>query len=312
MKRFTFCLLSLFILSLFLLCSPALATQEIADGAVPSQNTENLLSYYNYETGEESIIRIEEKNLNDIDPSNIYRDGNSLCVVEPAHLDKDEVGLNSRFLGKVRNANVYPYSLITLVRYDFDYYDSDGARIQYTTWSSGAMVYNNLVFTCAHAVYDDNGAYANTTRIYPMYNSENDPPINSGFLVTSRYVPYAYNSGSTLNFNYDWCVLKTSTTFTSSWFGYGYSNGITNKDVSSAGYPIDYSHTKCMYSTFGMMSSNSNYRFSSTLDCYGGQSGSAVYDSNLIIWGDMQSALNGYGYGCLVTSFVYNTIESMK
>jgi len=130
------------------------------------------------------------------------------------------------------------------------------------------------------------------------------------YSTTFWYVPSQYTS--TLNSNYDWAILRSSNGASNSWFGYSYStSSISNKSVSSAGYPGIYAHY--MMSTSGTMSSTGTYRFDSTLTCWKGQSGSPVYDSNYIVWAEMQSyGSNHDGKGCLITSGIYSMIEALK
>lgn len=239
-----------------------------------------------------------------------YSNGNSE-VIQPAHIDTiAEPSIDSRAtLSKVSNVNVLPYSMIVMCRNGFDLDNND--EIELWTLSTGAMVYNDLIYTCAHGMYYFN--YGKTAEIVEIRLKHHSHALSSSFYTLSGWhIPTQYTSNQ--DSKYDWSVLVASSSISTQWFGYGYSNNdITNKAVWSAGYPDDDAHHYYMYKTFGTMSSESDYRFSSNLYILGGQSGSPVYDSSYVIWGEAQSAGEGHnGYGCLVTKHVYNVIESLK
>ena len=199
-----------------------------------------------------------------------------------------------------------------LIRFHITHVTANGNE-DFWSFLSGAMVYNDLVLTCSHGLYNNAGltpVFADGIYVYPGYSAATFQANATHYYVSGRYTPYQYYSGGTLDFDYDWSVLTTETAFSSSCFGYGYANGITNKSVTSMGYP-DMGNF-FMWETSGVMNSTSAARFSSTLSCMGGQSGAPVFDSNNIIWGIM-TAYDGYyhGHGCLVTSTIYSVIMSL-
>lgn len=210
-------------------------------------------------------------------------------------------------LSHVSNANISPYYNVVMCRNGFDI-DNNGV-IETWTITSGAFVYNDLVFTCAHGIYwYAQSKTANVVQVYKALNSSSLP--NTYYSLSGWHIPTQFTSSA--DSDYDWAVLVTSST-TSTWFGYGYASNISNKSVNSAGYVDQPSYYYLMQESPGTMSSTSSYRFSSTMYTIGGRSGSAAFDSNGIVWGELQSHISGYyGYGCLVTSQVYSVLEALK
>ena len=219
--------------------------------------------------------------------------------------------VSSRGLSSVSDVTVTPYKNIVCLLSGYDTDSEEDPSGSVDTWygGTGFYVYSNLFLTAGHNVYNmDLLLYASTILIYRYQNASS---LGSTYYATTFwYVPAQFTVN--LNPDYDWAIIRSTSAASTSWFGYSYtSSSITNKSVASAGYPGIYSYY--MKSTSGTMSSTSAYQFSSTLSCYEGQSGSPVYDSNYIVWGELQSRDSNYnGLGCRITSSIYSMIEALK
>ncbi|MEA4824600.1 MAG: hypothetical protein VB111_10875 [Clostridiaceae bacterium] len=155
--------------------------------------------------------------------------------------------------------------------------------------------------------------YSKTAQELRLNVRQDSTWLNSTYYYPSSWViPQQYINSKSSDF--DWCVIKTQSPIgnTTGWFGYGYTTVIYNKSIITSGYPDQAGMRYKQYMCTGIMNSSSSYRFYTDCDVEGGQSGSPAYDYDGIIWGVIQSASPSLNYGCLVTSTVYNTIESMK
>ncbi|MCR4670532.1 MAG: hypothetical protein K5643_04995 [Saccharofermentans sp.] len=274
----------------------------LADNKTESQsgNDEFEMLSYDVDSGEKYISYFK----------NVVKDTDAE-LISPAHFDGLDSSPTQQYsypdsLSPVSNANVSPYKNVVMCRNGFDL-NNDGSV---ETWniSSGGFVYNDLIFTCAHGIYWY--AYSKTANVVRVYKALNSSTLPSTYISLSGWhLPTQYTSSKDVN--YDWAVLVTTST-TGSWFGYGYANSITNKAVNSAGYVDQNAYYYFMQESPGIMSSYSSYRFTSTIYTLGGQSGSAVFDSNSIVWGVLTGTLNANGRGCLVTSHVYSVLEGLK
>lgn len=209
------------------------------------------------------------------------------------------------------NPNTSPYKSILCLRMGFDLND-DGV-IDTWTVGTGAMVYSDVLLTCAHNMYwYDQGKAAKEMRIYVQQNSESFG--ETYYYPQSWKLPPEYINSK--NIDYDWCVVKTQDPIgnITSWFGYGTSASITGKYISVSGYPDIEGKRYFQYQGSGAMKSISDYRFEHNVDTEGGQSGAPVYDPDRIIWGvhAYGAGSSGLNSGCLITSRVYATIEEMK
>lgn len=272
------------------------------------ESDEFMLTYHNYETGEDSFVYVPNM-------TNSSKSENTRGVIEPPQFKKLMEG--NRSFSYITNASLFPASCIVLIRFHISHETSQGSE-SFWSFLSGAMVYNDLVLTCAHGIYNGLGTtpvFADTIYVYPGYTAQSFNNNATHYTVSGRYTPYQYYSagdGST-NANYDWTVLTTSTEFSGEWFGFGSAESISNKSVTSMGYPIDINNYYYMCETSGIMNSITSYRFNSTLTCVGGQSGSPVFDSNYIIWGVMTGYdINHNGSGCMMTGAMYSTIMSLR
>jgi glutamyl endopeptidase len=185
---------------------------------------------------------------------------------------------------------------------------------------TGWLVNANTVVTAGHCVYDtDTHAWYSRTsyRIYPGRNASTSPYGS----CTAKALYSNSNWTSTGSPNYDFGAIKLNCTVgnTTGWFGYWWqSASLVGKAATVTGYPGDKAFGT-MWKMSGSIGRNTTRQVSYTIDTYGGQSGSPVYQ-NKSGCGWCSMAIHAYGAsgsplmnsGTRITQSVYNFIGNVK
>ena len=296
---------------------------------------------YDYKTGEETVIPVDEFMLSD----NARMD-NAGEMISPAH----NVGTTKSVIepdDRVKvDPNTEPYCKILCLNLGRD---TNGDGIS-DSWNlgTGFMVYKDLMLTAGHCMYNSTG-YVKEMRIYVKQSGSS---LNSTYYYPASWVMSQAYIDNPNDANYDWCVVKLQNELgpQTGWFGYGVANsekavtvsgypdnpndanydwcvvklqnelgpqtgwfgyGVANseKAVTVSGYPDNAEHRFNQYAASGTMTVSSDTRVSHNCDTEGGESGAPIYDSNYIAWG---IHTHGGNSGVRINSYLYNLIESQK
>ena len=202
-----------------------------------------------------------------------------------------------------------PNAAIGLIVAEFE---NDVAMRYETAESTGAMVGDNIMLTCAHCVYgenDDGDFLGWTTRaqVYLARNGVSATTLASSW-VYEIFVPIEWiDEGDT---KYDWAILLLSDNIgtSSGWFGLRYDNALNNTTATITGYPghfaeynndengdgiddldrLQFTYLDKWYqcTASGTLSGRmTSYLINHTIDATKGQSGSPTYNANCEIIG---------------------------
>lgn len=265
---------------------------------------------YNYVTGEEKEFTVDRD-----ESAQLYGLMSRVAEVEkvslPYSVGKTYTGVSvnsilpNESLTKV-DATLSPYSRVT---YLYLGRDSNGDGI-IDSWAGGTgfMVYSDIMLTAGHCMYGVSGGNVDEMRIYQKQNSTTR---NSTYYYPSKWI-LSTNFTSSGDSNYDWCVVKLQNSIgnQTGWFGYGVA--LYSKSVTVSGYPDSSGYYFYQYKNSGTLTINSTYRFAHTCSTLAGESGAPAYDSNGIVWGIHTSGSTNSNYGCLITSSLFDIIESYK
>ena len=253
---------------------------------------------YDYKTGEETVIPVDEFMLSD----NARMD-NAGEMISPAH----NVGTTKSVIepdDRVKvDPNTEPYCKILCLNLGRD---TNGDGIS-DSWNlgTGFMVYKDLMLTAGHCMYNSTG-YVKEMRIYVKQSGSS---LNSTYYYPASWVMSQAYIDNPNDANYDWCVVKLQNELgpQTGWVGYGVAN--SEKAVTVSGYPDNAEHRFNQYAASGTMTVSSDTRVSHNCDTEGGESGAPIYDSNYIAWG---IHTHGGNSGVRINSYLYNLIESQK
>jgi len=148
---------------------------------------------------------------------------------------------------------------------------------------SGTLVGPKHVLTAGHCVHSGPGGSWMWSTFYPRQTSASLP---TAFYAVNMWTYTAWASNG--NWDYDIAIIILDRETGLGWTSFGWNNGINGAwALHNVGYPGD----KPTGTQWSIMNSYCwqcnalNIRFN-TLDVIPGQSGSALYGSNLIIYGD--------------------------
>lgn len=175
---------------------------------------------------------------------------------------------------KVNDTSVFPYS--ACVRIECTY--ADGSAY----WGSGNVIGRYCILTAAHLVYNGNNEYPTKIVVKPSFNGTTYNTVYEYNVVRSLIYP-GYVEAYDANYDdikYDMAILCVDNPVGDVTGTFGYSTDVSVGELLTlTGYPGDkidrglYTDTK---TAFSVTDTNLFY----TLDTYGGQSGSGVYNSS--------------------------------
>jgi len=253
---------------------------------------------YDYETGVETVIPVEEFMLTENAKMNATEE-----MISPAHnvaSTRSIIGVDNRV--KV-NPNTSPYCKILCLNLGRDT-NGDGKS---DSWAlgTGFMVYDNLMLTAGHCMYNSTG----NVKEMRIYVKQSGSSLNSTYYYPASWVMSQAFIDNPNDPNYDWCVVKLQNNLGSQigWFGYGTTS--SSKSVTVSGYPDNTAHRFYQYAASGTMTVSNDFRVSHNCDTEGGESGAPIFDSDHIAWG---IHTHGGNSGVRINSYLFNLIESQK
>ena len=221
------------------------------------------------------------------------------------------LGVDNR--SQVGGTTANPYSAVVLVRVDFD---GDGA---YESWGSGAMISANDVLTAAHVLWDPAYGYAKNVQVVPAMSGGSTPfgtAQATALHVTDGYVA----AGGDLNVDFGVVNLGSSIGAATGTFALQPSRDsavLIGDTVVTAGYPGDWSSDgSVMVTASGEIHGRfggTRAVYSDTLDTYGGQSGSPLWqivNGQPTVVGIHTAGFATYNNGTVVTTDFYNVIAA--
>lgn len=282
-----------------------------SDISASETDGEETYTEYNYITGEEKEFTVDESEMTqlyDIIESTASEVEN---VSLPYNVGKTSTGISpysilpGESLQKV-NATSSPYCRVTYLYLGRD--NNNDGIVESWAGGTGFMVYSNIMLTAGHCMYNLSGGNVEEMRVYKMQNSSTR---NSTYYYPASWLLSASYKG-TADSNYDWCVVKLQDSIgnQTGWFGYGVAS--SSKTVTVSGYPDSSGYYFYQYKNGGTLSLASSYRFSHTCSTLGGESGAPAYDSSGIVWGIHTNGGTTSNSGTLITSSLFNIIESYK
>lgn len=292
---------------LFFLMMILLATSQISMKKVFAEEDSQGIAYVdiNLSTGEEKVVIIEE-NFNEED---------EVMISLPYDVDNNTNNLNSRIMmdGDLKpvDATSGRYSRILCLRMSMDI-DDDGIHDMWAT-GTGFMVYTDIMLTAGHNLYDKQHGRILEMKAYIKQNGEILNGVSytiDRFSVMPELVRGEYAQ-------YDWCiaVLPTEIGRTIGYFGYGVLPASTTKWVTVSGYPGADKYTFTQYASMNTLMRYNPYYFQHKCDTVSGMSGAPAFDGNGIVWGIHTGHCiydSSYNAGMVITSYLYNRIESLK
>lgn len=175
------------------------------------------------------------------------------------------IGPDSR--KRVTNVTAYPWRTVCKLWMDF----SDG-----TYMGTGTLIglKGNVVLTAGHCIVES-GDWASSIEVLPGLYHDYKP--YGSWYGSKVAVPVGWASDPSFDYDIGIIILKKKIGLVTGTLGYAYFSNINGSMGNLAGYPGDKEDTKVMYYAFGTVKKYNSYQLQYTIDCYSGQSGSAVY-----------------------------------
>lgn len=204
------------------------------------------------------------------------------------------------------NPTQFPYSAVT---YLYLGQDTTGNGVA-NSWGSGTgfMVGSKAMVTAGHCYWSGTYGWVEECRTYIKQNSST---LGSTYYYPASWqVPSEYTSS--LNYKYDWCVVKMQNALGSQtgYFGYGKGGSMLNNTYTISGYPGD--HNGYQYKSTGTVSSETTYICKYNNDTKPGTSGAPIYDSNHTVWGINTYEASTFNQGNRITTQLYDLITAAR
>lgn len=207
---------------------------------------------------------------------------------------------------KVTNTTAYPYNVVCSLEMTFP-----NGKVFI---GSGSFVSYQTVLTAGHCVYDKaNGGWARSIKVMPGRNG-NSLPYGYGYATGLNSVTGWTNNGDRA---YDYGTINMGSKTLGNKVGYlGYAvrsdSTLKQTTYNTAGFPGDKGGSTMWYTngTISSVSSNNLYYY---FDIKGGQSGSAIWDSNRYVVGIVSAEYpdgSGPNIATRINQNVFNFIKS--
>lgn len=207
---------------------------------------------------------------------------------------------------KVTNTTTYPYNVVCSLEMTFP-----NGKVFI---GSGAFISYQTVLTAGHCVYDKaNGGWARSIKVMPGRNGSS-LPYGYGYATGLNSVTGWTKNGDRA---YDYGTINMGSKTLGNKVGYlGYAvrsdSTLTQTTYNTAGFPGDKGGTTMWY-TNGKISSVSRSNLYYYFDIKGGQSGSAIWDSNRYVVGIVSAEYtdgSGPNIATRINQDVFNFIKS--
>lgn len=205
------------------------------------------------------------------------------------------------------NASIYPYCTIGRVEARWD--------LNNGYWSiasgSGCLEGPDVVYTCAHVIWDSELGWSQETWFYPGQTADNSlgRPIQSEIISISIAQSYVDDGTD------DWAIMQAEDDLGYlGWLGKGVAtSALVGIDMTSSGYSGDKGGAQ--WRTFGeveRVAADYDSWIMHLSDVYVtyGHSGSPIYDDNYIVWGTFNFTGGWYdGGGRAIDSWLYGMLQ---
>ncbi|WP_137665227.1 trypsin-like serine peptidase [Enterococcus hulanensis] len=250
-------------------------------------NHEEIISFKNFPINDTSSYKGIETSQNE----------ETICVKDYFIQEETTIGRDDR--EKIINTKIFPYSACVFVTATY--------RSGETYIGSGSMISPDTVLTAGHVIYNKKlKQWPRSVTVYPGVNGSHAP---FGHSSSSKLASLL---GWTRRFDpqYDIGMIKLDCPLgiTTGWFGLT-SIARAGLKVTSTGYPGDKA-LQTMWTNSGEISSVTPNHVYYRLDTFGGQSGSAVYNSANQIVAVHAYAQDRQNFGTRTNAAIINWIKN--
>lgn len=224
------------------------------------------------------------------------RNTENRCSRERSFQEETTIGMDDR--EKIVNTRVFPYSACAFVAATY----SNGE----TYIGSGSMISPDTVLTAGHVIYNKNlKQWPKSVTVYPGIDGSYAPFGQSNSTKLASLLGWTRRFDS----KYDIGMIRLDDPIgiNTGWFGLT-STAKTGLTVTSTGYPGD-KPKQTMWTNSGKISSITQNNVYYRLDTFGGQSGSAVYNSSNQIVAVHAYAQYHRNFGTRTNSTIINWVK---
>ena len=165
-------------------------------------------------------------------------------------------------------------------------------------YGSGNLVSSDTILTAGHCIYDETlGGWATSIAVYPARNGFSSPfgKVNAkSFYVSSEYLNLSLTIDKRREYDLGHIKLDQKIGKITGWLGL--TKTLSN-DITLTGFPTPKNRDYKMYTQKGKLKNSSENNIFYGLDTEGGQSGSAVYNTNNNIIGVHTNGDVAYNWG---------------
>lgn len=224
----------------------------------------------------------------------------------PGNNERTVIGADGRF--RVNNTSDYPFSAIVEISFD----DENGDEFGCTGW----FISKNTIATAGHCVHQGSGGVDGfydpaTYTIWPGRNGSSTPFGKCG--ARRLYTVTGWSVDGKKSSDYGAIKLDCNKGSQTGFFGYFFDTvSLANRAIKIFGYPCDKPADQ-MWGMAGSVASSTTNSVKYTIDTFGCQSGSAVYETRDD--GPYAMAVHAYGVsggtnsGTRITKAVFNNFQ---